>query len=707
MRQPRAGQAILGVCGVREKRGRRDAGRAWCLRQLRRPARSGRLPARLTHVTSGPAGSRPATPLVPAIIAGVSAWTAVGLAEHLLGSLLIALGPLDLLPARPPLAALWWYPSIGAPAGAVAAVLGRSPDARVRDRRFRSWLLLSVVAAFSFAGVVSIQTLTSRLALALCALVAGLALVQMRSRRGRLTAALDGLTPMTAAVLLSLPAWHRLNLPFPDARGDYSTTMAAIGAAMLLSVPLIAFVRARTSRAAPRPWLRAAAAIAAFATITLSAHRDRLQTDAAASAAPDVVLIVLDTVRADHLATYGYQRDTMPALSAFAAGATTYTHAVAAADMTISSHASMFTGVYPFRHGAYVRVANPVGLPMKREHPTLAEALAARAYRRRGIAANWSFLGPAYGFHRGFETYEWDPSSSVHVLERAMLAMEFGFSPPPYAQAPRITDKAIAAIDETRNAPSLIFLNYLDAHMPNAPPASYFHRFRAMAPPPLPAALTGEAARFTADELRQRIDWYDASLSYLDDHVARLLSHLRETGRYENALIIITSDHGELLGEEGLFGHGRGTHDALIRVPLVIKYPRQRTSARVDDVVSHVDIAPTVLDFAGAPSLALADGITLRSPAAPRPHPVLAMSFPEDSGVESVLFLDGRKLTVLPSGSVLERVRGALVMNPPLGDAERHRIDSLIAAASAMAPLGAARLTPEARERLRSLGYIR
>jgi arylsulfatase A-like enzyme len=651
------------------------------------------------------AGSSRAAIVRAAALEGAALWTAVAIAERLLGWLLVQSGLLHLLPAHPPMAALAWYPAAGLASGVAAGLLaGGDPATRVR--RVRTLVLLSVVAAFAVAGAVSAQTLTSRLALALCVLAGLTLLLQLREPRGRLGRMLDGSSPATVAVLLSLPAWHRLNVPFPEARVSYSTVIVLIGVAAVVAHAVTTFIRARARRRAVPPALRAAVALAILMAIIAAAERRVSPATAGAASSPDVVLVVLDTVRADHLAAYGYARNTMPGLDEFARQSTVYTNAVAAADMTLSSHASMFTGVYPFRHGAYVRVANPVGLPMNARYPTIAEALAGRGYRTCGIAANWSFLGPVYGFHRGFDRYEWDPSSSVHVLERLGLAMQFGFSPPPYAPATRVTDKAIAAIASADGRPLHLFVNYLDAHMPNAPPESFLDAVERMPlPEGIPTPLAG--GRLSPDELRSRIDWYDASLAFVDRELSRLFDHLRTTGRYDNALVIVTSDHGELLGEDGLYGHGRGTADALIRVPIIVKFPGQRTPSRVDDLVSHVDLAPTVFAVVGAEPLIASDGIDLRAASARRPHPVISMSFPEGSGFETAVYTSAGKIVILPSGSIVRTIGGTPMLNPPIPEADRALVDSLIASANGMAPLGESQLTPEARERLRALGYIR
>lgn len=281
---------------------------------------------------------------------------------------------------------------------------------------------------------------------------------------------------------------------------------------------------------------------------------------------PDIVLVVLDTVRADHLGCYGYSRPTSPEIDAFAGGATRYARSVSSAPWTVPSHASMFTGVPPFRHGAHTFDVDKPGSnvnPLDLERLTLAEALDAEGYRTAAFVANAGFLAPHWQLDQGFETY---------VVER------------------RYADEANRAIfawlDERTedDSPFFLFVNYIDAHRPyNTQPRPGFLDPPAEHGPELLDLLveTTLPGHRDADPalVRKVIDQYDTAIANLDEHVGELFERLARHPRFENALVVITSDHGEYFGEHRLVEHSKDVHQPVLNVPLILRHPGQTAGA--------------------------------------------------------------------------------------------------------------------------------
>ena len=354
------------------------------------------------------------------------------------------------------------------------------------------------------------------------------------------------------------------------------------------------------------------ALLAAFAALSalVSAHRSR-------PAWPNVVLVVLDTVRADHLSLYGYPVATSPRLDALARGATVYTRAIAAGSWTVPSHASMFTGRYAFEHGAHT-----LQLPVHREdgeteavrpldtgYVTLAEALREMGYQTAAVVANAGFLNPRWGLDQGFDPY---------IVQRG--------------RAHVVNTRVRRWLNEERrkDRPFFLFVNYMDAHDPyNATPRE------GLLPRPVEydrgaaveelyrVAMPGD--REVPAELVQRVsDQYDTALANLDEELGRLLLALSNRGLLEDALVVVTSDHGEYLGEHNLVKHSKDVYQEVLWVPLVIKAPRQRQGRVESRHGSHVDLPRLVL--AHLPR-SQAEAYFPRFPLAAGAHPVLGENY--------------------------------------------------------------------------------
>ena len=337
---------------------------------------------------------------------------------------------------------------------------------------------------------------------------------------------------------------------------------------------------------------------------------------------PDVILVSLDTTRADHLSTYGYARETSPHLTAFAADALLFTQARSPAGWTLPGHASMLTGLYPSRHGAHLAGGwlagqsidgrRNVAHPLAADRVTLAEALRDRGYSTAAFVANFSYLYRDYGLAQGFGRYEDAPGLLLRVRPpalRMVRAFVPAFCVKPYRTAHDINASALAWLDRAPTGrPAFLFLNYMEPHQPwmAEPPFDRWvwalPKARALAQRDL---YTHELKRFTPDEIAFIVASYDGQVAAMDAALGELVAALKTRGRYENALIIVTSDHGEMLGEHETVGHmGRMLYEPLVHVPLVVKFPgAERPRGRDERAVQLVDVTPTVLHRAGAPAI--------------------------------------------------------------------------------------------------------
>jgi arylsulfatase A-like enzyme len=458
------------------------------------------------------------------------------------------------------------------------------------------------------------------------------------------------LHPLLLASLLLGPTW--LGAEFFQAQSNLFKAMAEL----LLVAAIFAMqwgVRRMPRRSAATHFF-ACLALLAILVVTgaelSGSHVNPPPTARLAAANPHgapVVLVSLDTTRADHLSVYGYAKNTSPSLEAFAAGATLYTNAEAAADMTLPSHASMFTGVYPSWHGAHVYSSSPQlvrGLDDKL--PTLAGMLSAKGYFAAGVAANTVFLKPHWGLSRGFSSFtSLSPVSTNaggryylrfalrQLLSLAMTTADFDAF---FRRAGDVNEDAYRILDREswQKHSFFLFVNYMDAHWPYLPPTRFLDRFSAarhLLDPYQQNVARAKAIRThnpTIPAMAQLGAQYDAGIACEDEAFGGLMQRLKDEGVYDQALVIVTGDHGEAFGERGLVGHGTSVYADQIHVPLLIKYPHQTAPAVVGAAVSHVDILPTVMDTLGYTTPAYVQGRNLRDLEGLANRQIVSESFP-------------------------------------------------------------------------------
>jgi arylsulfatase A-like enzyme len=324
----------------------------------------------------------------------------------------------------------------------------------------------------------------------------------------------------------------------------------------------------------------------------LDAALDALPPIGSPATGPDVVVIVLDTLRADRLARYG-GTGVMPRLDAWAERARVYTHMTADGAWTVPSHASLFTGRSPRTHGARGAAGPTTARGLPAGTPTLAGALSDAGWRTVGIAANRAYLAERYGLGQGFDVW----------LCEELAGGEKGQPP-----AERIAALGARVLARERTAPVFLFLNFMDVHPPWVVREELADGEidRALLPHTDGWAAAQRAITVDGEERPDAtLAWtraYDASARYLDAQVGALLARLPELGVGEEDLVVVLSDHGELLGEHGAVGHGRDVWESLVHVPLFV---RGKGFAPGEDAtpVQHHDIARMVLAAAGLPPL--------------------------------------------------------------------------------------------------------
>jgi choline-sulfatase len=344
----------------------------------------------------------------------------------------------------------------------------------------------------------------------------------------------------------------------------------------------------------------------AAAAGTVSAAR------AAASSGPSVLLVVVDTLRADHVGAVRREGDragsATPLLDGWAAGAVRFRRATSPAPFTMPAVAALLTGVYPDRAGV---AAHEPGTTLRSwRGDTLAEAAQRAGLYTAAVVANPWLARATTGFERGFDEF-------VRLYQPGQAA---GAS-----AAEAVTTQAIRLLDAAGDRRVFVWAHYFDPHMPYTPPAELAGYSGAPSrvmtdfdakTRDLAGIYRGEG--YSAGELADARSLYAGEVRYVDREVGRLLDHLEKSGRAGTTIVVVASDHGESLGEHGLFfAHDYTLYEELVRVPLLVKAPGHDAAAR-DDEVSLLDVAPTLCRAAGLPCKGSFDGRDLFGASPPR-----------------------------------------------------------------------------------------
>jgi len=445
--------------------------------------------------------------------------------------------------------------------------------------------------------------------------------------------------------------------------------------------------------------------IAALAYLGVGSHDRR--------ASPNVILVVVDTLRADHLGLYGYDRPTSPGLDAWAASGRVYDNAHASSSWTLPSFGSIYSGQLLARHGAGLIATDGSTVSGPRGHhavdpevPMVAQIMKDHGYATAAVMNN-PFLSPELGVGAGFDTYDYLAGSNQQIR-----------------RAREIVSRGLAWIDNHSRGPYLLVLHFIDPHMDYDPPDEVRGRFTGAISSRRSLPVTRIFALRRAISLLSDSDKafitaaYDEEILGIDAATITLRYELAARGFFDSGLLIYTSDHGEELFEHGSFEHGHAMWEQLLHVPLIV-WGKDVKAGREHAPVSHVDLMPTILEAAGLPVPAGIEGRSLLhnlhfgTPIPPR------RLYAEGNlyGNQRTAVFDGAYKLVFERAGTSTPQLYDLSVDPTESDdiasAQQKLVDSMVAesvahldsAAALRSKRGGVSLAPETREKLRSLGY--
>jgi arylsulfatase A-like enzyme/Tfp pilus assembly protein PilF len=393
----------------------------------------------------------------------------------------------------------------------------------------------------------------------------------------------------------------------------------------------------------------------------------------------NVVLISIDTCRADRLSCYGYKRRTTPHIDAVAKDGVLFQQALSPVPFTRPAHSTMLTGTYPPTHG--VRLNNTEILPS--DNVTLAEILREAGYQTAAFVSGFP-LDAKFGVNQGFDTYD-------DNFTRKMA----GSAEPAERTAEDVSRPALAWLEQHAGTPFFLFLHYYDAHLPYEAPPPYASEY--------------------AD------DPYAGEIAYVDTWIGQVVDRLRALHAYDDTLLIITADHGESLGEHHETSHGYFVYQSTQHVPLVIHAPYGRKGRNVEGRVSLVDLVSTVLDLTGLKTTALLQGVSLRNDLEGRKpsnarrtlyceslHPSQFECSPLNGVVEGAWkYIRAPRQELYDLTKDPEENENVVESKPQVAERLRERLEEMLKEMESAVPARErSAADPDAASRLRSLGYI-
>ena len=400
---------------------------------------------------------------------------------------------------------------------------------------------------------------------------------------------------------------------------------------------------------------------------------------------PPVVLISIDTLRADHVAAYGYRRIATPNIDSLAQGGTLFANIACQTPLALPSHTSLFTSTYPFENGIQENAELvPPGAV------TLAGVLKSRGYRTAAFIGG-VFLERQMGLDQGFDIY--DSPFNFEAFSPLSGEMFFGGVENPYAVRDRrdgalVVAAALRWITANRGQPVFVFIHLFDLHTPYS----------------LPEA----AAR------RKGISRYDAQLEYADELIGRLKRGLEQGGWWDRSLAILLSDHGEGLGDHGETLHGYFIYQSTLHVPLIFHWPASLAGqpARVQRPAGLIDVAPTVLDFLGLPAPPSFEGASLLGAARAvyseslNTHDSFGWAPLRGVRLGAYKYIEAPRPELYDLEKDPDERNNIVGANPGQARALRAELANLLARYARRGPAPAAEATPQTRKLLNSLGYL-
>ncbi|NIM06164.1 MAG: sulfatase-like hydrolase/transferase [Armatimonadetes bacterium] len=324
--------------------------------------------------------------------------------------------------------------------------------------------------------------------------------------------------------------------------------------------------------------------IAAILFFNIKAKRDR---QAALSGSPNILVILVDALRRDHLGAYGYDLPISPNLDELAEDSIVFENAFAQSHSTFLSVPSLFTSLFPLE-----AAKKTLGFfSLREEVVTLAERLSRAGYLNAAFSVN-AFVHPDYGFSQGFNTF---------FQKNDIVAEE-------------LTDEMLSWLEKHPRRPFFIYMHYMDPHSPYTPPEEFRAKFVPQDYRPPRKIISRARCRDLKRLMRVGFEFreedqafikalYDAEIASADRHIGRMLERLRQMDLYDDTVILLLADHGEEFWDHGDLEHGRTLYDEIIRVPLLLKLPASagRKGERVSDIVELLDVHPTLMELTGLP----------------------------------------------------------------------------------------------------------
>ncbi len=424
---------------------------------------------------------------------------------------------------------------------------------------------------------------------------------------------------------------------------------------------------------------------------------------------PNVLLIVLDTTRADKLGCYGSNLGATPNIDQLAEQSVRFERCYAHAPWTLPSFASLFTSLNVPEHGAGGQLGQFRRLSDERR--TLAEVLGDAGYATAAIV-NVDFLSTTFGVTQGFEHLDHKAFPNNVDVRRA----------------DETTDAALSWLAERPHKPFFLFVHYFDPHLVYDPPDEFRQRFAGRLDRNNRAWTFGTRSQITAfrrgqttfsrEIIKRAEKLYDGEIAFTDQQVGRLLEGLQATGLDESTLVVLTADHGEEFADHGGFEHGHTLFDELVRVPLILRMPGTLAPGVVDTRVAHVDVAPTICALTNVPPAPAFVGRDLQS----------VITDPDAIEIPIVLegnfwgppfygwIYDGHKFVIGPQGKLLFNLDADPAELNELSAAQPKRLEEMMEdlrlarramdARNTSAAGEPVELDPDEIERLRSLGYL-
>jgi arylsulfatase A-like enzyme len=326
---------------------------------------------------------------------------------------------------------------------------------------------------------------------------------------------------------------------------------------------------------------------------------------------PNVIILLLDTSRARNFSCYGYERPTSPHIDTIATEGTLYEQAIAPGCWSLPSQVSLLSGMFPSKHGAH-----ELHLSYAHGYPLLPEVLQEAGYHTLGISPNsWMSdeFGVTYGFDRYLKLWQYRhtmPANTTAASKPSQVVTQklnqlYSRHIFPRRNRVRHVNRHLKKLLATTPEPFFLYTIYWDMHLPYYPRGRHATRWLTPGMDPRQARqVNRNHLRYFAGQVSMSKEdftvlraYYDGALATIDEEIGALIAHLRQRDILDHTLLIITSDHGENLGEHGLMSHAYSLHDTLIHVPLIIRYPESfPPGLRVSRQVQLTDLFPTVLD---------------------------------------------------------------------------------------------------------------